>query len=126
VPPSAPADHPLRAKLDTGRPIAGIWSLITSAQLTGTLAAAGFDFVILDCEHGGYDFATLEASITSCEEGGASPLVRAPGADGFFIQRVLDLGAHGVVVPQVADADAAERAVRMAHFAPDGDRKSVV
>jgi 4-hydroxy-2-oxoheptanedioate aldolase len=122
VPPSAPADHPLRAKLDTGRPIAGIWSLITSAQLTGTLAAAGFDFVILDCEHGGYDFATLEASITSCEEGGASPLVRAPGADGFFIQRVLDLGAHGVVVPQVADADAAERAVRMAHFAPDGSR----
>jgi 4-hydroxy-2-oxoheptanedioate aldolase len=122
VPPSAPADHPLRAKLDTGRPIAGIWSLITSAQLTGTLAAAGFDFLILDCEHGGYDFATLEAAITACEEGGSSPLVRAPGADAFFIQRVLDLGADGVVVPQIADAAAADRAVRMAHAAPDGTR----
>jgi len=120
--PSAPADHPLRAKLAAGHPIAGIWSVITSAQLTGTLAAAGFDFVILDCEHGGYDFATLEASITSCEEGGASPLVRAPGADAFFIQRVLDLGAHGVVVPQIADAAAADRAVRMAHCAPGGTR----
>ena len=119
---SAPADHPLRARLATGRPIAGIWSVITSAQLTGTLAAAGFDFVILDCEHGGYDFASLEASITSCEEGGASPLVRAPGADGFFIQRVLDLGAHGVLVPQIADAAAADRAVRMAHCAPAGTR----
>jgi 4-hydroxy-2-oxoheptanedioate aldolase len=48
--------------------------------------------------------------------------VRAPGADAFFIQRALDLGADGVVVPQVADADAASRAVAMMRYAPHGTR----
>src|SRR5512144_2378088 len=115
-------DHPLRAKLAAGRTLAGIWSLIPSAPLVGTLAASGFDFVILDAEHGAYDFATLDGAITACEDGGASPLVRAPGADAFFIQRALDLGADGVVVPQVADADAAARAIGMMHFAPAGTR----
>ena len=114
--------NPLRAKLATGRTIAGIWQVIPSGPLAGTLAAAGFDFVILDCEHGGWDFDSLDTGITACEEGGASPLVRTPGADPFFIQRVLDLGAHGVVVPQVADATAAARAIAMAHFAPLGTR----
>lgn len=114
--------NPLRARLAAGKTIAGIWQGIPSGPLAGTLATAGFDFVILDCEHGGWDFGTLDAGITACEDGGASPLVRPPGADPFFIQRVLDLGAHGVVVPQVSDADAAARAVAMAHFAPLGTR----
>lgn len=114
--------HPLRRKLAQGETLAGIWSLVPHPQVVGTLATAGFDLVILDCEHGGYDFATLESAISACERGGASPLVRTPGADPFFIQRALDLGADGVVVPQVADAVMAGRAVAMAHFAPDGTR----
>ncbi len=114
--------HPLRAKLAQGGPIAGIWSVLPNSQAAGTISAAGFDFAILDCEHGGFDFGTLEAAITACDAGGASPLVRAPGADAFFIQRALDLGADGIVVPQVADAETARRAVRMAHFAPAGTR----
>jgi 4-hydroxy-2-oxoheptanedioate aldolase len=117
-----PAPHPLRAKLASGRTIAGTWSIIPSAQLVGALAAAGLDFVLLDAEHGGYDFATLEGAIAACEAGGASPLVRAPGADAFFIQRALDLGADGILVPQVADAPAAARAVAMSHYAPAGTR----
>jgi 4-hydroxy-2-oxoheptanedioate aldolase len=114
--------HPLRRKLEEQRTLAGIWSVIPHSQVVGTLATAGFDFVILDCEHGGYDFASLEASIAACETGGAASIVRAPGADAFFIQRALDLGADGIVVPQIANVADAERAVRMAHFAPLGTR----
>ncbi len=114
--------NPLKARLAAGKVVAGIWQVMPSGPLAGTLAAAGFDFVILDCEHGGWDFATLDAGITACEDGGASPLVRTPGGDAFFIQRALDLGAHGVVVPQIADAAAAARAVAMAHFPPHGSR----
>ena len=116
------ADHPLRAKLAAGRTIAGIWQMIPAAQLTGVFAAAGFDFVILDCEHGAWDWSTLEAGVTACDEGGAVPLVRTPGPDGFFAQRALDLGAGGIVVPQIPDAGAARRAVAMAHHAPLGTR----
>ena len=78
--------------------------------------------MLLDCEHGGYDFATLDAAIATSELSGTASLVRAPGADAFFIQRALDLAADGIVVPQIPDADAAARAVAMAHFAPDGTR----
>ena len=114
--------NPLKAKLAAGRVVAGIWCVIPSAPLVGTLAAAGFDFAILDAEHGGWDFGTLDAGITACEDGGAAALVRAPGADAFFIQRALDLGADGVLVPQIPDAAAAARAVEMAHFPPLGTR----
>jgi 4-hydroxy-2-oxoheptanedioate aldolase len=119
---SPPTAHPLRTKLAQQRTLAGIWCVIPHAQVAGTLATSGFDFVILDCEHGGFDFATLESSIAACETGGAAALVRSPGADAFFVQRALDLGADGVVVPQVANAVDAEHAVRMAHFAPLGTR----
>jgi 4-hydroxy-2-oxoheptanedioate aldolase len=122
MPESPASSHPLRAKLASGSPIAGIWMVLPTAQASGTIAAAGFDFAILDCEHGGFDFATLEASITACEDGGASPIVRVPGPDPFFVQRALDLGADGIMVPQIADADVAQRAVKMAHFAPLGTR----
>lgn len=118
----SPTAHPLREKLAQKGTLAGIWSVVPHSQVVGTLATAGFDFVILDCEHGGYDYATLEASISACENGCSAALVRAPGADAFFIQRVLDLGADGIVVPQIASAAEAERAVRMAHFAPLGTR----
>lgn len=120
--PTPASSHPLRVKLASGSPIAGIWMVLPTAQASGTIAAAGFDFAILDCEHGGFDFAALEASITSCEAGGASPIVRVPGPDPFFVQRALDLGADGIVVPQIPDAVAAQRAVKMAHFAPLGTR----
>lgn len=114
--------HPLRRRLTRGETLAGIWSVIPHPQVAGALATAGFDFVILDCEHGGFDFAALEGAIGACEAGGASALVRAPGPDAFFIQRALDLGADGILVPQVPDAEAAARAVAMQHLAPDGTR----
>lgn len=118
----SPAHHPLRSRLAQGLVLTGIWSVVPHSQVVGALATAGFDFVILDCEHGGYDYDSLESSIAACEGAGAAALVRAPGADAFFVQRVLDLGADGIVVPQVATAADAERVVRMAHFAPLGTR----
>lgn len=114
--------HPLRRKLASGSSICGIWMEMPAAQASGVIAAAGFDFAILDCEHGAFDFASLEAAILACELGGTSPIVRIPGPDAFFAQRALDLGADGLMVPQIADADTAERAVKMAHFAPLGTR----
>jgi 4-hydroxy-2-oxoheptanedioate aldolase len=116
------ASHPLRDKLARGETLAGIWSVIPHAQVAGALATAGFDFVVLDCEHGGYDFGALEGAIGACNEAGAAALVRVPGPDAFFVQRALDLAADGILVPQVPDATMAKRAVAMAHFAPDGTR----
>ena len=109
-------------KLAAGAPVLGIWSLIPSPILSEIIGSAGLDFQILDMEHGVYDLTSLDAGIRASEAAGCSPLVRVPGADGFAIQSVLDLGAHGVVVPQIADFEAARDAVEKCKFAPSGTR----
>ena len=100
----------------------GIWRIIPSPALTEILAQSGFDFQILDCEHGGYDYATLLPDILACERHGCAPLVRVSGTDRVEVQRCLDLGARGLVFPQLANyADFAAAAAMMDH-APAGTR----
>lgn len=114
--------NPIKAKLAAGRPVLGIWSIISSPTVVEILAMAGLDFVILDMEHGIYDVAALERCVRACEGGGAAPLVRVPGMDASAVQWALDQGAHGIVVPQVAGVAEAGTAVRMTKFAPAGTR----
>lgn len=114
--------NPLKEKLARREPIVGLWSIIPSAPLTEIFAYAGFDFLILDMEHGAFSFETLENCIRACEAAGSAAIVRPPGADLFSIQKALDLGAHGILVPQLADARTTNDAIRMTKYAPDGCR----
>jgi 4-hydroxy-2-oxoheptanedioate aldolase len=100
----------------------GIWRIIPSPQLTELIAQAGFDFQILDCEHGAYDYATLLADILACEVQHCAPLVRVSGTSKVEVQRCLDLGAHGIVFPQLATRDDFARAAAMMDYAPAGTR----
>ncbi|MDA3960114.1 MAG: aldolase/citrate lyase family protein [Planctomycetota bacterium] len=84
------------------------------------LAAAGFDFAVIDLEHGPHDISSLGNLIRGCEASGLAPIVRV--LDPNHIGRALDLGAAGVQVPHVASAAAAADAVRRARFAPQGER----
>ena len=115
-------ENPLKLKLSSGEPIFGIWSIIPSPILAEILGLAGFDFQILDMEHGIFDLQALDANIRACESSGCSPLVRVPGLAPFSVQSVLDMGAHGIVFPQVPDAEVARAAVRSMKYAPDGVR----
>jgi len=114
--------NPLKDKLARHEPIAGIWSIIPSAPLIEVLACAGFDLLILDMEHGAFGFETLENCIRACELSASAAIVRPPGADLFSIQKALDLGAHGILIPQMANFAAASNAIGMTKFAPDGNR----
>jgi 2-keto-3-deoxy-L-rhamnonate aldolase RhmA len=115
-------DPPLKAKLASGRPLIGLWSVVANATLVEIGARAGLDFHVLDMEHGAYDFGSLEQAIRAAECGGGAPLVRVPDLTPSTFQRVLDLGAHGLVVPQIRSAADAERAVQFATYAPRGQR----
>lgn len=83
---------------------------------------AGLDFIILDMEHGAFDLTSLEAAIRACEGAGGVPLVRVPDLRPAIFQSVLDLGAHGVIVPQIRSVADAERAVQYAKYPPLGCR----
>ena len=112
----------LKLKLKSDHPVVGTWSIISSPMVVEILALSGFDFLILDMEHGVYDQTALDSCIRACEAAGCAPIVRVPGINPSAVQWALDMGAHGIVVPQVGDAASAEMAVSMTKFAPDGTR----
>lgn len=116
------SENSLKLKLKKDQPVVGTWSIISSPVVVEILALSGFDFLILDMEHGVYDQTALDACIRACEGAGCAPIVRVPGINPSAAQWALDMGAHGVVVPQVGNIASAKMAVEMTKFAPDGTR----
>ncbi|WP_227012919.1 MULTISPECIES: HpcH/HpaI aldolase/citrate lyase family protein [unclassified Pseudonocardia] len=112
----------MREALASGREVYGLFVSVPSPTMVEMVAAAGFDFAILDTEHTLVDPQTLMHMIRAAEAFGIAPLVRVPEDDPGAIGRVLDAGAHGVVVPHVRGPLDARRAVRAARYAPEGMR----
>lgn len=83
---------------------------------------AGFDFVILDMEHGPVSFSELQHLIRGAEAAGAVPVVRTGDASEVAISKALDLGAKGVQVPQIQSASEAKAVVKAAKYFPQGER----
>ena len=86
------------------------------------LAAGGVDYVVLDLQHGLVSEGDLPTLFPAIEARGAAPVVRLLANDPIAIGRVLDLGAHGIVVPNVDSADQAASAVRATRYPPRGTR----
>lgn len=82
----------------------------------------GFDFVLIDCEHGPMVPESAEQMIRAADAAGVSPLVRVPTNLPHEILRYLDLGAVGVMVPHIETADQARAAARATRYAPRGER----
>ena len=113
---------PLRDKLRNGVHCLGIFTASTDACITELLCGSGYDFLILDAEHGAMTIESLQAGIIACKGTEAVPIVRVPNGDPAFIKQVLDAGAGGIVVPQVHSAKEAEQAVAACHYPPAGTR----
>ncbi|CAM8659804.1 HpcH 2,4-dihydroxyhept-2-ene-1,7-dioic acid aldolase [Comamonadaceae bacterium] len=119
---TADAVNAIKRKLADRQPVLGIWSIIPSPMVVEILSLSGFDFAILDMEHGAFDLGSLDACVRAVEVAGKVPLVRIPGMNPSAAQWALDLGAHGVVVPQVRDAQDAAEVIGMVKYAPLGQR----
>jgi len=114
--------NPLKTKLANGESVLGMWSIVPSPTLSEIFGLAGMDFLMLDMEHGPFDLSVLDACVRACEGAGCSPMVRVPGPNQFIIQSVMDLGIHGLVVPQILDAASAQHALRCMKYPPEGIR----
>lgn len=86
------------------------------------LSIAGFDFVVLDLEHSGIGMDRLETLICAGRASGLVVLVRTPGDDLSVIGKVLDMGAHGIMVPHVDSAERALEVAQAARYSPAGSR----
>ncbi len=100
----------------------GIWRIIPSPFITEIIAQAGYDFQIFDCEHGAYDYTQLSNEIISCQNQKCKPFVRVSGLNKVEVQRVLDLGAAGIIFPSLSGFNDFETATKLLDYAPKGIR----
>lgn len=114
----------LREALASRSQLFGTWVQTPSAEVIEILGWAGWDFVILDLEHGPYGPEGLPHLIRAAEASGVAPLVRVPLSDQSGVGKALDLGAAGIVTPGVTTAEAGAAAVRLTRFPPHGARGS--
>jgi 4-hydroxy-2-oxoheptanedioate aldolase len=112
----------LRDRLKSGKPFVATFSLIPAVEAVEIIALAGFDGVIIDIEHGAHGSEALGPLVLAAAARGIYSLVRVRSSDPTGIAAALDAGASGVIVPQVGSTAEAERAVRAARFAPEGNR----
>ena len=112
----------LRERLRSGTPLLATFSIIPSVEVVELVALAGFDAIIIDLEHGAHGSEALGPLILAARARGIYPLVRVRSSEPTEIGAALDAGAAGVIVPQIGSLAEAERAVKAARFAPDGNR----
>ncbi|MDZ7746044.1 MAG: aldolase/citrate lyase family protein [Halobacteriales archaeon] len=107
---------------DTEFPV-GAWVSLSDPAVA-EMVAPDAEFVMLDTEHAPNSTATIANQIRAIEaaDGDAVPFVRALDNDTGAIKRLLDIGAHGVMVPMVESADEAREAVAAARYPPEGNR----
>lgn len=114
--------HTLRDRLHNGETSIGTIQIIDSPQVSEAIGVAGMDFTIFDQEHGPLTAETSLAMSAAAQVGGAEPIVRVRTNAEHEIQRGLDIGSAGVMIPQVETRADAESAVNAARFAPLGER----
>lgn len=111
-----------KSVLAEGRPAVAMWLTTSWTGAIDVLGAADADAAFIDLEHVSYGIAEAERLIIACEAAGVSPLVRPASLDGHDVSRILDAGAHGIIFPQIEDADQAAAAVGCLRYAPRGTR----
>jgi 2-keto-3-deoxy-L-rhamnonate aldolase RhmA len=112
----------LREALRGGRPSFGSWLQFGHPAVAEAMAQAGFEWIGIDLEHSVISLETAFTLIQVIELSGCVPLVRLSANDPVQAKRVMDAGAHGVIVPAVQTVDDARRAVASIKYPPSGTR----
>jgi 4-hydroxy-2-oxoheptanedioate aldolase len=102
--------------------IVGYWISSDNPPATERIAAAGYDYLCIDLQHGLLDYAGALAGVMAAELGGAAAVVRVPANDPARIGQALDTGARAVIVPLVDTAEQAASAASACRYPPEGVR----
>src|SRR5271156_2454030 len=114
--------NPVKQALKAGKPSVGTWLSLGSITAPRFLARCGFAWLTVDMEHSLVDWETATHMFASIADAGCTALARVPSNRHDHIKRVLDNGAHGVVVPMVNSRAEAEAAVAACLYPPIGNR----
>lgn len=102
--------------------LAGTFLNLSSAAAVEVAADLGFDWLLIDLEHGNGSLADLRSMLLACRGSDAAPIVRIPSVDSDTVKFVMDSGAAGIMFPFVSRAEDAGRAVQYMKYPPEGTR----
>ena len=105
-----------------GKAAVGTWLVLGSPITAEIIANMGFDWVVVDTEHGSIDIGTTQSIIQAINTTDTVPMVRVPWNDPMSIKRALDAGAYGLVIPMVNSREEAIWAVKATRYPPLGIR----
>ncbi|GIM45867.1 2-keto-3-deoxy-L-rhamnonate aldolase [Collibacillus ludicampi] len=112
----------IRERLRAGETLYGTWLRIPHPIVMEVLGQSGFDFIHVDMEHGPIGTGELGNLLLAAKAVNTPAIVRLPGKEGSLIGRTLDMGASGVIIPQVNNGEEAAQVIKAARFHPLGKR----
>jgi 2-dehydro-3-deoxyglucarate aldolase/4-hydroxy-2-oxoheptanedioate aldolase len=119
---SSGTDRNLRTRVLAGETLFGLFLDLGSPLSAEICARAGYDWLVVDLEHGAGTESELVGLLQSVEVGGSTAVVRPQSGERLRIGRALDLGASGIVIPQLKSADEVREAVSFLRYPPTGAR----
>lgn len=115
-------NNPLKKALRNHEQTYGTWLSLAHPLIPEILAAAGFDWMVVDMEHSSIGLSDLLPMVISIEASGSIPIVRVGENNPNLIKRVMDVGAYGVIVPNVNTGEEALATVNAVKYPPQGSR----
>jgi len=112
----------LKEVLKEGKNVFGPFMKFADPAAVEIMGFAGFDFVIIDAEHGPISMQSAQNMIRAAETANITPVIRVANNDEALILRALDIGAQGIEIPQINSKSQAIKAVRSVKYAPQGER----
>jgi 4-hydroxy-2-oxoheptanedioate aldolase len=122
MPSNAAPNAPFRSRVLGGETVFGLFSDLASPFAAELCARAGYEWILIDLEHGGANEADLLGLLQAVEVGGSAALVRPQSGERLRIGRALDLGAQGIMIPRLDAAEQAREAVTFLRYPPAGVR----
>jgi 2-dehydro-3-deoxyglucarate aldolase len=112
----------LKQALSGNKTTVGSWITLGHSAIGEIMARAGFDWLVIDMEHSVIELSEAQQMIQAIDAAGVPAIVRLTSNDINLIKRVMDAGAHGIMVPNVNSREDAERAVAATYYSPRGNR----
>ena len=111
-----------KRKLKAGKPVLGAWLSLTDPVAAELMARIGFDYLLIDTEHGAWDLIALQTTLMAFNGTDTVPIVRVPWNDHVRIKQMLDMGVEGIMAPMVRTVEECRELVRSCKYPPAGGR----
>lgn len=116
-------NNDLKARLKKGEPLLGtIINFMDNPEIAKIFKVCGFDYFMIDCEHASYDYSAVARMLSLAREVGICAIVRVPEPKREVILKYMEMGAGGLMLPNVETREEAEKLVEYSKYAPLGNR----